>query len=117
MSSYRIDRESWAKRSIFDQMGNIGAEVGRAINYYRNGNEKRLQGAMDRAYDLFDATIECLAKQHSPRLREVLLARDEFSRLFFDGTFDTDAESLERYFMAFAIAARKEAERARSNDA
>lgn len=109
MPSYEVDRVEWAKRDIFDQMGNIGSEVGRAIKAHRAGKQAREQGAVDRAFDLFDATIECLAKQRSPRLREVLLARDEFARLFFDGAFDRDADALERYFMNYAVAARKRA--------
>ena len=107
MASYQVDREAWGRYTIFEQMGNIGSEVGRAIKAHRSGNAKRSQGAMDRAFDLFDATVEHLAGQRSPRLREVLLAREEFARLFFDGTFDEDADALERYFTNFAIAARK----------
>ncbi len=107
MPSYQIDRDYWANLTIFEQMGNIGAEVGRSINAYRAGNMKRYEGAFDRALDLFDATIEVLVKNRSYRLKEVLVARDEYCRLFFEGTFDTDADALERYFMNFAIAARK----------
>ena len=109
MTKHQIDRQIWAQYTIFEQMGNIASEVGRAINAQRSGNTKRFIGAFDRALDLIDATVEILAKEHSPRLREVLLAREEFTRLFFDGTFDSDAEALERYFMTFAIAARKSA--------
>jgi len=64
----------------------------------------------DRAIDLFGATVEVHAKtSYSYRLKEVLKARDEFLRLFFDGTFDADADNIERYFMFFAYAARMEA--------
>ncbi|WP_165052258.1 MULTISPECIES: hypothetical protein [unclassified Adlercreutzia] len=107
MASYQVDRGAWGRYTIFEQMGNIGSEVGRAIKAHRSGNDKRRQGAMDRAFDLFDATVECLADRQSPRLREVLLAREEFARLFSDGAFDEDADALERYFASFAIAARK----------
>lgn len=107
MSDYRIDRESWAQLDIFNQMGNIGSEVGRAIKAYRNGKTDRMDKAIDRALDLFDATTECLVRERSPRLKEVLRAREEFLRLFFDGTFDSDADDIERYFMQFALAARK----------
>lgn len=107
MSEYRIDRESWAQLDIFNQMGNIGSEVGRAIKAYRNGKFDRADKAIDRALDLFDATTECLVRDHSPRLKEVLRAREEFLRLFFDGTFEFDADNIERYFMQFAFAARK----------
>jgi hypothetical protein len=47
-------------------------------------------------------------KEYSYRLKEVFRARDEFLRLFFDGTFEADAEKINRYFMYFSYAARKE---------
>ena len=106
MASYEIDRERWAQLSIFEQMGNIGAEVGRAVNATRAGKDKRAQGAIDRAVDLLDATVEVLVAQGSPRVKEVLRAREEFLRLFFDGTFEQDADNIVRYFDLFAIVAR-----------
>ena len=106
MASYEIDRARWAELNIYEQMGNVGAEVGRAINATRAGKDKRAQGAIDRAVDLLDATIEVLVSQKSPRVKEVLRAREEFLRLFFDGTFEEDADNIERYFNLFAIAAR-----------
>lgn len=106
MGSYQVDREAWAKLSINEQMGNIGSEVGRAIKAKRAGKDKRVQGAIDRALDLFDATTESLVSQRSHRTREVLRAREEFLRLFYDGTFEADADRIERYFMWFACAAR-----------
>ena len=106
MASYEIDRERWAQLSIFEQMGNVSSEVGRAINATRAGKEKRAQGAIDRAVDLLDATVEDLVAQKSPRVKEVLRAREEFLRLFYDGTFEEDADNIARYFNLFAIAAR-----------
>ena len=91
--------------SIYEQLGNVSSEVGRAINATRAGKEKRAQGAIDRAVDLLDATVEVLIQQKSPRVKEVLRARDEFLRLFYDGTFDEDADNIARYFNLFAIAA------------
>ncbi len=106
MGSYQVDRKQWARLSINEQMGNIGSEVGRAIKARRAGKEGRVQGAIDRALDLFDATTEVLVARKSYRVREVLRAREEFLRLFYDGTFDDDADNIERYFMWFACAAR-----------
>ena len=107
MSEYRFDRERWAGLTFYEQMGNIGSEVGRAIAAHRNGNTPRETRAVDRAIDLFSATVEVLINtEYSYRLKEVLRARDEFLRLFFDGTFDKDAAIIERYFMDFAFLAR-----------
>lgn len=106
MASYEIDRQRWAQLSIYEQLGNVSSEVGRAINATRAGKEKRAQGAIDRAVDLLDATVEVLIQQKSPRVKEVLRAREEFLRLFYDGTFDEDADNIAKYFNLFAIAVR-----------
>ena len=107
MSEYEFDRARWAQLTFNEQMGNIGSEVGRAIIAHRNGNTVRESRAIDRAIDLFSATVEALiGTKYAYRLKEVLRARDEFLRLFFDGTFDQDADNIDRYFMYFAFAAR-----------
>ena len=107
MGEYKFDRGRWAQLTFNEQMGNIGAEVGRAIIAHRAGNTARETRAIDRAIDLFSATVEVLiGTKYSYRLKEVLRARDEFLRLFFDCTFDEDAENIDRYFMYFAFAAR-----------
>jgi len=110
MSEYKFPRERWMQLTFAEQMGNIGSEVGRAIIAHRNGNEMRKTRAIDRAIDLFGATIEVnIGIAHLCRLREVVRARDEFLRLFFDDTFDHDAANIDRYFMDFAFVARAEA--------
>ena len=107
MDAYRFDRERWSKLTFYEQMGNIGAEVGRAITARRNMDDLRERRAIDRAIDLFSATVEALVgTDRSYRLKEALRARDEFLRLFYDGTFDRDADNIERYFMYFAALAR-----------
>ena len=107
MNEYKFPRERWAQLSFDEQMGNIGSEVGRAIIAHRNGNEMRKNRAIDRAIDLFSATVDVtIGTPYSYRIKEVLRARDEFLRLFFDDTFDCDAMNIDRYFMNFAFAAR-----------
>ena len=98
--SLEIDHEKWAGLSLVEQMGNIGSEVGRAIK--SRENPARRDAAIERALDLFSATAAC----HSGlRLREILRARDEFLRLFYDGSMDYSG--VERYFHQFALAARR----------
>ena len=107
MNEYKFPRERWAQLTFSEQMGNISSEVGRAIIAHRNGNEMRKNRAIDRAIDLFSATVEVsIGTPRSYRLKEVLRARDEFLRLFFDDTFDHDAANIDRYFTGFAFAAR-----------
>jgi hypothetical protein len=95
-----IDREKWAGLSLIEQMGNISSEVGRAIN--SRENPIRRDGAIERVIDLFSATATC---HKGRRLREILRARDEFLRLFYDDS--TDFSGIERYFHQFALAARR----------
>ncbi len=106
MSSYAIDRQKWASMDILNQMGNIYSEVGRTVNAKKSGDEARFQNALSRALDLFDATVDVLNKQKSPRMREVLLAKYQFLGLFFAKTRTENPKTLDKYFMQFALAAR-----------
>jgi hypothetical protein len=109
MNRVRMDRDRWAHLSICEPMGNIGSEVGRAINAKRNNMPERVEGAINRALDLFSATVEVILREgtHKHRVREVLRARDEFLALFYDDRFD-EADKIEEYFMHFALAARRQ---------
>ncbi len=98
MSEHVFDRAKWQSMTIFEQMGNIGSEVGRAFTAKRRGDDAAKDGARYRGLDLLDATAEKLARDKSPRLREVLRAREQVAAL--------EDETLEQYFMNFAIAAR-----------
>lgn len=101
MNDHTFDRAKWQSLTIFEQMGNIGSEVGRALNAKQRGDREAMNGAFYRGLDLLDATAEALARQKSPKLGEVLRAREEFAR-----AIETSDALLENYFMQFAIAAR-----------
>ena len=76
MNEYSFDYERWRSRSFLEQMANIAAEVGRTFSAKRRGDEEAMTGALYRGLDLIDATAEILAEQKSPRLRELLRARE-----------------------------------------
>lgn len=105
MSKHIFDKEKWQAMSFAAQMGNIGSEVGRSAKAYASGDTQSFDGACMRALDLFDATVAGLAKSKSPRLKEVLLARDQFTQQYYGDQPKIDP-SLEVYFMQFAIAER-----------
>lgn len=107
MNDYAVDRTKWANMSVLEQMANIYSEVGRTIKAKNAGDEQKFQAALARVLDLFAATIETLNNQKSPRMREVLLAKYQFLGLFYARRRQEDPVSLERYFMQFAIAARR----------
>jgi hypothetical protein len=108
MNNYKINQIKWAKLTIFEQMANIGSEVGRAFNARKNHHHDRLPAAIDRAIDLFDATAIVLAAKKSPQLKEVLRAKEEFLTLFFKGAppLLTQPSVIENYFLQYALAAR-----------
>lgn len=75
-------RDNWGKYSITYQMGNIGSEVFRSLKWTAKNIEERAKVAIDRALELFDFTISANIKNPA-RLREVLIAREEFCDYFF----------------------------------
>jgi hypothetical protein len=103
---YAVDRERWSKMSIFDQMGNIYSEVGRSLKAKSINNQKDYEQALARAIDLFDATVANQIQQHSPKAKEVLRAKEQFLDICSRKASVSDTQSLDRYFMQFAVAAR-----------
>lgn len=99
-------REDWKNHSIAYQMGNIGSEVSRSLKWTAKNNKDRAATAIDRALELFDFTIE--ANHNNPaRLREVLIAREEFCDYFFnDNSWHTDPTRMQKYYDGFAIMMR-----------
>lgn len=53
MSEYKFPRERWAQLTFYEQMGNVGSEVGRAIIAHRNQNELRKNRAFFHGLCLF----------------------------------------------------------------
>jgi hypothetical protein len=103
MTSHAFSNKNWAEMDVFNQMGNIGSEVGRALNAKRQGKSERCQAAFYRGLDLIDETAQLWAIQKRAGLRELLYARDQFVESVTTSKLDT---TLEAYFMQFAMAAR-----------
>jgi hypothetical protein len=103
MSEHVFDRDEWAKLDVFNQMGNIGSEVGRALAAKRQGNAARMQAAFYRGIDLINATAEDWARKRRVGLPELLCARELFAESILG---DKEDPTLEEYFMQYAIAAR-----------
>lgn len=98
----------WRQLTLMEQMAHVGSEVGRAIRAHKAGLAERFDLALARALELFDLTAAD-ERWRGARCREILRAREEFCRLFFDDDVPPDsARGLERYFLAFAMAARRD---------
>lgn len=96
----------WERFTLMEQLANVGSEVERAIRAHESGNRSRFENALSRALSLFDLTATD-GRWNGPRRREVLRAREEFCRLFYDPDVPAwSADGLRRYFLAFALAAR-----------
>src|SRR3990172_8983994 len=94
----------WSDLTLLEQLANIGSEVGRASRARSLGNEQRLTNALERCLELFDLTLADERWRH--RRREISRAREivcDF--LVGDNGAGSTAESLDAYFLPFAIAA------------
>ena len=99
----------WKSLSLIEQLANVGSEVDRAIRAHDAGRVDRRDAAVDRGLELFDLTAADDRWRGAPR-REVLRAREAFCTLFWgDHNESGAAASLSRYFLHFAIAARRAA--------
>ncbi len=95
--------QDWQNRSITYQMGNIGSEVSRSLKWTAKGNSDRAATAIDRALELFDFSIEANRNNHA-RLREILIAREEFCDYFFgDNSWHTDPVRMQKYYDGFVM--------------
>ncbi len=97
----------WRTLSLAEQLGNIGAEVGRAIRAREASDERRFEGALARALDLFDLSLDD-PRWRGPKLREIARAREvSCDFLAGDNAYASTAASLDAYFTAFALLARR----------
>lgn len=95
---------AWQKFTLMEQLGNIGGEVSRAQRS-QGKDESLFQGAVDRALELFDLTLE--DSRWKNRLYEVARAREVFCDAATGGKeYGSSLGDLDRYFLDFAIAAR-----------
>ena len=101
----------WTSLSLVEQLANVGSEVDRAINAHEAGRVDRRDAAVNRGLELFDLTAAD-QRWRGSRRREVLRAREEFCALFWSEHEQPGAAaSLSRYFLHFAVAARRASDR------
>ena len=100
--------ERWRALSLAQQLGNVGSEVGRALKW-RSRNPTIAQGALERALELIDFTLDDPRHTSSVgRLREICRVRETMLDYFL-GTnrYGWTEAALRRYFDAFAMAAAR----------
>ncbi|HPA25706.1 MAG TPA: hypothetical protein PLK76_03035 [bacterium] len=101
-----LESGRWFEMNIFEQMANIGAEVGRAINWKNKGNQEYSQLAFERALELLYFTIE--DKKNRGRLGELCQLKEVLGDYFVGANeYKSSDDNLNRYFYQFNLAARK----------
>lgn len=99
-----LDRP-WSSYSIFEQMANIGAEVGRSINWKKKNNLKMSANAFYRALELIDFTIG--DSKNIKRLSEILKMRELLvDYIMGENFYKSSEENWNKYFYPFNLAAR-----------
>ena len=97
----------WGTLAVAEQLAHVGSEVERALRAHEAGNDARREFAIARALELFDLTAAD-PRWRGPRRREVLRAREEFcGQLFAERPRAGSAAGLRKYFLAFAVLARR----------
>jgi hypothetical protein len=97
----------WGDLTLAEQLGNAGADVGRAIRARGGSHPERFTAAVDRALDLLDLTLAD-ERWAGPRRREIARAREVVCDfLVGDNIYGSTAETTEAWFMAYAMAARR----------
>lgn len=97
----------WLTLTLTEQLANIGSEVVRAFRARDAGRTDRSDRALTRALELFDLTAAD-ERWRGARRRETLRVREYLCRAFFtDGEEPAATDFLTRYFLQFAVAARR----------
>jgi hypothetical protein len=107
--------ERWFTFPLVEQMGNVGSEVSRALNW-RSRNPEIANRALDRALELIDLTLDDPRHRVSvARLREICRVRELLlDYLVGPNQYGSTEKAWLRYFDAFGVAAVKGRARART---
>lgn len=98
--------DRWGTLTLAEQLGNAGADVGRAIRARESGTEARFAAALERALAQLDLTLAD-ARWAGHRRREIARAREVVCDLLAgDNGYGSTPASVERWFMAYAVQAR-----------
>ena len=98
-----LTKEKWQGLPFFDQMANIGAEIGRTINW--RGKDNELSGAaLYRGLELLDLTIG--DKKNKSKLKELCRLKEVLADYFcFDNIYASSDQIWNNYFYGFNYAA------------
>lgn len=96
----------WFEFSLEEQLANVGADVGRAINWRNKGNQKYSTEAFFRALELLYLTIE--DPKNFNRLKELTRLKEALGDYFMgDNKFKSSDTLWDKYFLFFNLLASK----------
>lgn len=93
----------WFELTFAEQMGNIGSEVHRAVQWQER-DRAIFDRAIDNALELIDVTVRDMRWRH--RLKEILRVREFVCDAAFGEKIHGTLEDFDEYFLEFAVAAR-----------
>ncbi len=91
----------WFTLNLAEQLGNVGSEYERALNWKEKNNLAQSQKAFDRMLELLDLTLADSRWKH--RLKEIARLREEVCGLLEPEPVTSD---LRKYFYHFSVFAR-----------
>lgn len=95
-----LESGRWFQLNIFEQMANIGAEVGRAISWKNKGHQEYSQLAFERALELLYFTIE--DKKNRGKLGELCRLKEVLGDYFMgENQYKESDAGLNKYFYQF----------------
>jgi len=101
--------ERWFKFSFDEQMANVGADIGRAINW-RNKDKEQSKNFLKMGLILFDAIIA--DPKNKDKQKELLKVHKELVNYFSGNNFsESDDEKWNNYFYGFNYAVAVKAQR------
>jgi hypothetical protein len=96
----------WHSLTIAEQLGNIGSEVSRTATA-QNTNKARFEGAVERAIELFNLTLDDPRWRRTERAREIGRAKELFcDAITGGGEYGVNLQDIQQYFDDFAILAQ-----------
>lgn len=102
-----LARGRWHTLPLAEQLGNIGSEISRA-NRWREKDEERFRGAVNRAFELFDLTLQDPRWRRAGRLQEIARAEEVFADALTGGTeYKSSLDDLLCYLDHFALLSRR----------
>jgi len=97
----------WFTLTLFEQLGNVGSEVGRAVKWQTKENFVMRDRALERALELLDFSISD-KRWRGAKGREICRAREVLVDTFWgDRIYNATPEAVEKYFYSFAVVARQ----------